>query len=286
MIRKSIIALTTGLLLSGCNSVFTPDGAKLEMNTKPELVHTSLAKEFKSIQPPDGPPFVVAVYSFTDKTGQRKPNDTYASLSSAVTQGAEVFVIKALKEVGDGKWFRVVERVGIDDIVKERQMIRQTRETFEGTNAKQLDPMLFAGILIEGAVIGYDTQKQTGGYGAAIFGLGDNVQYSQDVVTVSMRAVSVQTGEVLMEVSTTKNILSTSTSATMFEFFDVGTQQMEAEAGVTENEPITYAVRTAVESAVVELIKEGVRKKYWSYATKHAVAKPTSTSPTNSSDKK
>jgi len=283
MIKKSILLFSTILFLAGCNTV---ENEKIEMYSKPEIVHISLANEFKNISPPDGPPFVVAVYSFTDKTGQRKPNESYASLSSAVTQGAEVFVIKALKEVGGGKWFRVVERVGIDDIVKERQMIRQTRETFEGTNAKPLDPMLFAGILIEGAVIGYDTQKTTGGIGAAVFGLGASTQYSQDVVTVSMRAVSVQTGEVLMEVSTTKNILSTSTSATMFEFFDVGTQQMEAEAGVTENEPITYAVRTAVESAVVELIKEGVRKKYWNYAPKNAVAKPTSTSPTNSSDKK
>ena len=274
MIKKLIILTTTVLALSACQTA-----KEVVVNERPTIVQPELANEFKSVRAPDGPPFVVALYNFSDKTGQRKPNDAYASLSSAVTQGAEVLVIKALKEVGNGKWFRVVERVGIDDIVKERQMIRQTRETFEGTNAKPLDPMLFAGILIEGGVIGYDTNKQSGGVGAAFLGIGADTQYSQDVVTVSMRAVSVQTGEVLMEVSTTKNILSTGSNVTFFKFYDLGTQHVESEAGYTINEPVTYAVRVAIEAAVVELIKEGVRKKYWNYASRPDSTKSLSTKP-------
>jgi len=274
MIKKLIILTTTILALSACQTA-----KEVVVNERPTIVQPELANEFKAVRAPDGPPFVVALYNFSDKTGQRKPNDAYASLSSAVTQGAEVLVIKALKEVGNGKWFRVVERVGIDDIVKERQMIRQTRETFEGTNAKPLDPMLFAGILIEGGVIGYDTNKQSGGVGAAMLGVGADTQYSQDVVTVSMRAVSVQTGEVLMEVSTTKNILSTGSNVTFFKFYDLGTQHVESEAGYTVNEPVTYAVRVAIEAAVVELIKEGVRKKYWNYASKSDSTKSLSTKP-------
>jgi curli production assembly/transport component CsgG len=274
MIKKLIILTTTVLVLSACQTA-----KEVVVNERPTIVQPELANEFKAVRAPDGPPFVVALYNFSDKTGQRKPNDAYASLSSAVTQGAEVLVIKALKEVGNGKWFRVVERVGIDDIVKERQMIRQTRETFEGTNAKPLDPMLFAGILIEGGVIGYDTNKQSGGVGAAMLGVGADTQYSQDVVTVSMRAVSVQTGEVLMEVSTTKNILSTGSNVTFFKFYDLGTQHVESEAGYTINEPVTYAVRVAIEAAVVELIKEGVRKKYWNYASKSDSTKSLSTKP-------
>ena len=274
MIKKFIILSVSIFVLSACETV-----KEVTVNERPSIVHTELANEFNSVKPPDGPPFVVALYNFSDKTGQRKPNDAYASLSSAVTQGAEVLVIKALKEVGNGKWFRVVERVGIDDIVKERQMIRQTRETFEGTNAKPLDPMLFAGILIEGGVIGYDTNKQTGGVGASLLGVGADTQYSQDVVTVSMRAVSVQTGEVLIEVSTTKNILSTGSNITFFKFYDLGTQHIESEAGYAVNEPVTYAVRVAIEAAVVELIKEGVRKKYWNYALKSESTKILSTKP-------
>jgi len=84
-------------------------------------------------------------------------------------------------------------------------------------------------------------------------------------VTVTMRMVSVQTGEVLISVSTTKTIISTGTSMTFFRFFDMGTNSLEAEMGHTINEPVNYAVRVAIEQSVVELIKEGARKNYWSF---------------------
>ena len=77
----------------------------------------------------------VGVYSFTDKTGQRKPADNIANLSSAVTQGAEVWVIDALLQAGEGTWFEVVERVGMDNVIKERQLIRNTRQNYEAEDA-------------------------------------------------------------------------------------------------------------------------------------------------------
>jgi hypothetical protein len=48
-------------------------------------------------------------------------------------------------------------------------------------------------------------------------------------------------------------------------FFDQGTQAFEAEAGITINEPSTYAVKSTTEFAVVELIKEGAKKGVWSF---------------------
>ena len=127
-----------------------------------------LQQKFKEIPPLDGEPITIAVYSFLDKTGQRKPNDNFSSLSSAVSQGVESWVIQALQEVGDGTWFRVVERVGLDNLVKERQLIRSTREQYEGGEAKVLKPLLFAGLLIEGAVVGYDSNVVSGGSGARL----------------------------------------------------------------------------------------------------------------------
>ena len=50
----------------------------------------------------------VAVYDFNDLTGQRKPSTKFSQLSMAVSQGADVWVIQALKETGDGSWFRAV----------------------------------------------------------------------------------------------------------------------------------------------------------------------------------
>jgi curli production assembly/transport component CsgG len=186
-----------------------------------------------------------------------------ANISFAVTQGAEVWVIKALQEVGAGQWFKVVERVGLDNLTKERQIIRQARESV-GDN-RQLKPMMFAGIIIEGGIIGYDSNTLTGGAGARYLGIGASTQYRQDVVTVTMRATSVQTGEVLLSVSTTKTIISTGSSFTVFKFFDLGTRSLETEVGNSINEPVNYAVRAAIEQAVVELVKDGARKGLWAF---------------------
>jgi hypothetical protein len=155
--------------------------------------------------------------------------------------------------------------VGIDNLTKERLIIRQMREAYEGSNAKPLLPMQFAGIIIEGGIVGYDSSTTSGGAGMRIFGIGKQTQWSTDTVTVSLRAVSVNTGKVLTSVTVQKTILSTADSATALKFFDNATQSFEAEAGLTINEPGTYAVKAATEMAVVELIKEGQRKGVWDF---------------------
>ena len=146
-----------------------------------------MKKEENYLAPPQGGPIPIAVYGFTDKTGQRKSVPNVASLSSAITQGAENYLIKALKEAGNNRWFVVLERVGLENLVKERQMIRQTREQFQGKDATQLPAMTFAGIIAEGAVVGYDSNSVTGGAGVRIFGIGGETQYQSDTVTVSLQ---------------------------------------------------------------------------------------------------
>lgn len=258
-------------MLGGC-AIIQSTGLN---ETDPTLTtqRTAVKKEFDEIQAPaNGKPISVAVYSFADKTGQRRPQANVASLSTAVTQGAETFLIQALQNVGKGRWFEVVERVGIDNLTKERTIIRQMREAYEGANAKPLMPMQFAGMILEGGLVGYDTTTTSGGAGMRVFGIGKQTQWSQDTVTVSLRAVSVNTGKVLATVTVQKTILSTSDSATALKFFDMGTKAFEAEAGLTINEPGTYAVKAAVEMAVVELIKEGVTKGIWEYKVDAPVA--------------
>ena len=102
---KKIVSVFLLLLLTGCattNLISNPE--------KPKAVKNLMQKEFDTIPPPAGKPVVVAVYSFLDKTGQRRPAATIANLSTAVTQGADAFLIKALQDVGKGTWFTVVER--------------------------------------------------------------------------------------------------------------------------------------------------------------------------------
>jgi curli production assembly/transport component CsgG len=256
--KTPVLTLIALLSLSGCASI-----VNIPEPEQPQAITASASKEFNTLPPPANGPVVAAVYGFTDKTGQRKPSERMANISFAVTQGAEVWVIKALQEIGGGKWFKVVERVGLDNLTKERQIIRQARESVGDT--RQLKPMMFAGIIVEGGIIGYDSNTLTGGAGARYLGIGASTQYRQDVVTVTMRAISVQTGEVLTSVSTTKTIISTGTSFTVFRFFDMGTRSLETEVGNSVNEPVNYAVRAAIEQAVVELVKDGDRKGLWKF---------------------
>ena len=207
---------------------------------------------------------VVAVYNFIDKTGQRKSREGIADFSTATTQGGTELLIDALKTAGGGTWFRVVERQGIDHLVRERQIIRSARQEFAGDGGPQpLNPLLFAGIIMEGGIIGYDTNIQSGGRGARLLGIGKSKRYQQDVVTVSVRAVSVLTGEVLLNVQAKKTILSYGGSGDIFRFVDNSTTLVEYEDGVGNNESVTYAVRTAIEAAVLELIYQGHDRGLW-----------------------
>jgi len=260
--KKLLLSLAVISLLNGCAVIHSTSLTE----TKPEVTKSMMVKEFDALPPPAvGKPVSVAVYSFADKTGQRRPQANVASLSTAVTQGAEAFLIQALQGVGKGRWFDVVERVGIDNLTKERLIIRQMREAYEGPKAQPLMPMQFAGMILEGGIIGYDTTTTSGGAGMRIFGIGKQTQWSTDTVTISLRAVSVNTGKVVAVVTVQKTILSTADSMTALKFFDNATQSFEAEAGLTINEPGTYAVKAAVELAVVELIKEGERKGVWEF---------------------
>ena len=258
--RLTIILFLTAIMLGGC--VTAPKDLVKE---EPELSLPPLQKKFKEMPQLDGKKITIAVYSFSDKTGQRKPSEKFSQLSSAVTQGAESWVIQSLKEVGDGTWFEVVERVGLDNLIKERQLIRSTREQYNKEKDKQLKPLKFAGLLVEGGVVGYDSNIATGGSGARYFGIGANTQYRLDNVTVAMRIVSVSTGEVLLTVAVEKTIASIGAGADVFRFLDMGTRALELETGYTTNEPVNYAVRAAINQAVVELIIMGEEKGLWEY---------------------
>jgi len=125
--------------------------------------------------------------------------------------------------------------------------------------------MLFAGIMLQGGIIGYDTNILTGGAGARYLGIGATTVYRKDQVVVALRAVSTNTGEILMTVNISKTVLSVGRDISVFRFVDVGTRLVEAEGGMTENEANTMAVKTAIEAAVLELIEQGVKKGYWKY---------------------
>lgn len=236
----------------------------------PYTLDTETIKRLQNMPELGQPPITIAVYNFPDRTGQRKPNTKFSQLSTAVTQGPEAWVIQALKAVGYNSgepWFIVLERQGLDAIIKERQLIRSTRELYDGESDTKnvLKPLKFAGLIIEGGIVGYDANVTSGGVGARYFGIGVNEQYRTDQVTVSLRVVAVQTGEILMTVSATKTIASYSSGGDVFRFLDMSTKAMELETGVATNEPVNYAIRTTIEHAVFNMIHEGVRCGLWQF---------------------
>ena len=262
---KILMALIIGCGLAGCQ---TTNNYEIYKGKSPYIEGTSTKDRLIALPDLDGQPKItIAVYRFTDQTGQRKPSTKFSQLSTAVTQGGSMFIVDALKCVSGGDWFQVLEREGLDNLIKERQLIRSTRTEYDGEQqvGNILKPLVFAGLILEGSIIGYDSNIKTGGQGARYLGIGLSEQYRVDQVTVALRMVSVQSGEILLTTNVTKTIASHSKGGDVFTFLDMNTKALELESGVAVNEPVTYAIRTAIEYAILELIYDGKDKGYWKF---------------------
>ena len=253
---KNILMCLFGLALAGCAAT------AMNFDLRPQEV---AYKELETITVPEGDPIIIAVYDFVDMTGQKKPGGNFASMSSAVTQGSYQLLIKALQDAGGGKWFRVAERHSLPSLLQERKLIRTTRQMTDGENAEPLPALLFAGAYVTGGIVGYDSDIVSGGAGARILGIGVHKEYRQDIVSIILRLINVQSGEVIISTTIEKTIFSTSTGADVFKYVDAGVMLLEIETGYAKNEPVTFALRKAIEAGVVELIKQGVEKDLWKY---------------------
>lgn len=266
-LRSLSVALLSSYLLASCTILVTDP---IENNIAPiqrieqAEIRSLVNDELLNVDPAARTP-VIAVYreSFTDQTGARRSNSQFATFSTAITQAPHAYLIRALKHAGKNKdgFFEVVERVGLDHVTKERQLIRSTRESFD--ERQKLPPLVFAGLIMEGGVIGYESNTTSGGAGARYLGIGTSKAYRRDTVQVSLRTVSVTTGKVLMEVLVSKTILSASLDNDVFRFVADSTELVEVEGGVVRNESVNIALQAAIETAVLQTIKEGVEYKYW-----------------------
>lgn len=277
-LRSSLIAAAgaVGLALSqtGCATATKVVSVPTEPAQLAQI--TPVQRELIYLPPPPQP-IAIAVYNFSDQTGQLKPADNIQSLSRAVTQGGTSVLVKALRDAGNGNWFTVVERERLDNLLKERQIIREMRQRYLGereTPPTVLPSLLFAGILLEGGIVGYDTNLRTGGVGARMLAIGASTQYRTNTVTVYLRAVSVKSGEVLANVVTSKSVASVALDTNVFKFVSFD-ELLEFEAGVTSNEPTQVALQAAVEKAVYALIMEGAEpgpRQLWTFSDQIAGA--------------
>jgi len=250
-------SLVSSFLLLGSCSYLRKDLSEL-----PEVAPTPLKTELAELPVLDGEAIYIGVSDFKDLTGQRKQSDNYASFSSAVTQGAEAWLIESLLD--SGNWFKVLERGQLDSIMRERAVVQQTREDFTD-NDTGLKPMLFAGLLIHGGIIGYDTNYVSGGIGASYLGLGASEQYRKDVVTVSIRFVSTLTSEILVSSTVSKTIYSTSIGSDVFKYVKNEVNPLEVEYGFAKNEMVSVATRAAIDLAIINIVKKGEEKGMWKF---------------------
>jgi curli production assembly/transport component CsgG len=251
---------------SAATAIATP-GTGLLPPTAGAITETD--QKLRDLPPPQAP-IAVAVYGYGDQTGQFKPLAQGAmvqTLSRAVTQGATSILIKALQDAGNGRWFTVIERERLDNLLKERRIIADMRTRYLGeqtVDPQALPPLLLAGVLIDGGIVGYDSNTKTGGAGANYFAIGGDASYSEDTVTVYLRGTSVKTGQVLLSVVATKKILSYGVEANVYRFVTFN-RLLQAEIGFTRNEPGSLAVAQAIEQAVLQFIAEGAARRLWSF---------------------
>ncbi|MFN3912314.1 CsgG/HfaB family protein [Hyphomonas sp.] len=253
------------LMVGACTTIHDDYPGFIEQPAISE-VRTDTQSRLRSIPAPREKA-AVAVYSFEDQTGQFKPSDGVQTLSRAVTQGSTSVLLKALQDAGDRSWFTVIERENLDNLLKERQIIREMRKQYLGEeelNETALPPLLFAGIILEGGIIGYDTNTLTGGVGARFLGIGGKTDYREDKVTVYLRAVSVKSGEVITSVVASKKIASVGVAANAFRYVSFK-ELLEVDTGITTNEPDLLALRQATEKAVELLILEGASLGVWQF---------------------
>ncbi len=264
-LRRGLLSLALAVALASCATGEVMD----PLAKAPEIGPvTSVALDLGRL-PTMERPVAIGLFEFPDLTGQHRQSDRYADFSRAVTQGGLTIVIDALKRSCAGQCFKVVERSSLKNLLQERQIIQATRAEHLVLGASKLPPLIFAGVLIEGGIVGYDSNTLTGGAGARYLGIGGDAKHRQDVVTVGLRLVSVSTGEVLKSVTTTKTIYSVGVQAQAFRYVALD-RLLEAEAGITRNEPPQLATRQAIELAIYALIMEGARDGLWTFRDRSA----------------
>lgn len=258
-IKNAIITLILGLIFLGCAAYFNQPVKQKNARIGELTPRSEILKDLPLPQEP----VVVGVYNFKDQTGQYKGVDVGNTFSTAIPQGATAILLKALE---DSKWFTPIERENFANLLNERNIIRTTRSDYlknNQPNQPNLPPLLYAGILLEGGVVSYDSNILTGGMGARYFGVGGSTQYREDRITVYLRAVSTSNGRILKTVYISKTILSQAVNASLFRYVSFQ-RLMEAETGFTKNEPIQLALKDAIEMAVEALIIEGIEANLWS----------------------
>lgn len=248
--------------------------------TRPSLVKPPAVVARQEIPLPPPPPraLTVGVYSCIDTSGQRRPTQLPQELSTAVPMDCTPYLIDAVRALRPG-YVYLVERQHVDELLRERQLatlaLNSMPEAAAGAEGGGQEPgaahaapprklytLRVAEILLVGQVVAYDRSTREIKGGAAVGAVGASGAYVTDLVTFSLRAVAVQTGEVLGQTTVTKSINSLAVGGHITKIYS--TSVLDLELGGSANEPVGLALSSAVRSALTQLIDQGIHDGWWS----------------------
>jgi curli production assembly/transport component CsgG len=250
--------LATALWLAGCQAL----GTENSLADRPTVVSQTRTSAYLSALAPPPRPVNIAVYSFPDRTGAHRPNARYADYSKAVTQGADAIVVNALKMAGRGRWFNVVERSNLDDLLRERKLISDTYSALGKNPLQRIAPLQLADFIVQGQITSFDSKISSGGIGASYLGVGADVNFRKDYVTVALRLTRTATGDVVKSITAHKTIYSIEMDGSIFKVISVD-DVFNAVATFTRSEVTQIAINEAIELAVYQLIQQGRRDGTW-----------------------
>ncbi len=159
---QRLFLLVAVMLLSGCLTAPPKEAARPTLMPRAQSY-----KDLTQLPAPTGKIFV-SVYNIQDETGQFKPYPA-SNFSTAVPQSATAMLVTALK---DSRWFIPLERQGLQNLLNERKIIRAAQEngTVAINNRIPLQSLTAANIMVEGSIIGYESNVKSGGVGQDILG--------------------------------------------------------------------------------------------------------------------
>jgi curli production assembly/transport component CsgG len=248
---KWLAAVGCSLILAGCVQDPLP-------SENPQVVE----EQPIALPPPPPRPLTVGVYNCIDTTGQRRPTQLAQELSTAVPLDCTPYLIEAVRSLQPG-YITLVEREHVDDLLRERQLatLALNNATSHGGPPQKLNTLRVAEVLLIGQVVAYDRATRQAAGGLAVGGTGGTGTFVTDVVTFSLRAVAVQTGEILGETSVTKSITSLRVGGHVTQIFTASV--VDFELGGAGNEPVGLALHAAVHTALGRLIRQGIHNGWW-----------------------
>jgi curli production assembly/transport component CsgG/holdfast attachment protein HfaB len=255
---KVILLFCIVIVLGGCAAVNNNDMIKSLPGTVPTVYDTPYSPQLRcignTVKRMHKHKYVIAVGPIEDKTGKFSVNS-----GNEVTQGAEFMAVSA---IGKTNAFEQVDRLNLNIINSEINYTNQflLRDADSSNNFKKgygevrkLDFGSLSGsdYILIGAIteLNYLVDSQVAE--VSIGGFGGGWRHFWIDLGVDLRVVDTKTSRIVKTISFKKQIYGYENKLGVFKIF--GATLVDFNIGRKRQEPISFAVRTVIEDAVLEM---------------------------------